>query len=182
MNEKSRQPPRNAALTKARILAAAHDAFARSGYAQAGLRQIAAGAGVTSALLVRYFGTKAALFEAALVWTVERNSLFAPDKQGFGVAMAALVRARSSIDITAMLVLALADPAARPIATRVARERMIEPLAQWLGPPDALPRAMNMFGLLTGFAVQNHGIVEGEIPARSLAWLADTLQAIVDDR
>ena len=182
MNAEPKKPPRNATLTKARILAAAHDVFARSGYAQAGLRRIAAEAGVTSALLVRYFGTKAALFEAALIWTLERDSVFVPDKAGFGVAMATLVRERSSIDITAMMVLALADPEARPIATRVARERMIEPLALWLGGADALDRAMNMFGLLTAFAVQDQGIVAGDASARSLDWLARTLQSIVDDR
>ena len=182
MNAKPQKPPRNATLTKARILAAAHEVFARSGYAQAGLRRIAEEAGVTSALLVRYFGTKAALFEAALVWTVEHNSVFVLEKQGFGIAMAALVRERSTIDITAMLVLALADPESRPIATRIARKRMIEPLAHWLGGPDALDRAMTMFGLLTGFAVQNQGMLESEASARSFDWLAKTLQAIVDER
>ena len=128
-------------------------------------------------MLVRYSGTKVARFEAAFIWTVERNSVFVLDKAGFGVAMATLIRERSSIDITAMLVRALANPEAQPIATRMARERMArermtEPLAQWLGGADALDRAMNMFGLLTAFAVQDQGIVAGDASARSLDWLA----------
>jgi AcrR family transcriptional regulator len=172
--------PRNSAMTKDRILAAAQAAFAGSGYARAGLRDIAASAGVTSALIIRYFGTKAGLFEAALIRTIADHSVFTTDKDHFGEVMARLSTEQSSIDITVMLVLALADPEARTLAVRVARQHMLAPLAAWLGPPHAEERAENMFALLTGSVIQHRGIGDGS-SFRSTAWLATTLQAIVDE-
>ena len=59
----ARQPRRrNAAATRAAILASARRAFAKSGYDGAGVREIAAGAGVTAMLVNRYFGSKEKLF------------------------------------------------------------------------------------------------------------------------
>ena len=54
--------PRNATRTRMKILAAAQQAFSDLGYAQAGIREIAAIAEVNSALLLRYYGSKAGLF------------------------------------------------------------------------------------------------------------------------
>jgi len=53
---------RNAAATRLAILASARKAFASRGYDGAGLREIAAGAGVTAMLVNRYFGSKEKLF------------------------------------------------------------------------------------------------------------------------
>src|SRR5580692_6330689 len=57
-------PPRrrDATATRAAILASARKAFAKSGYDGAGVREIAAGAGVTAMLVNRYFGSKEQLF------------------------------------------------------------------------------------------------------------------------
>ena len=54
--------PRNAAATREAILNSARAAFARAGYDGAGVREIAAGAGVTAMLVNRYFGSKEQLF------------------------------------------------------------------------------------------------------------------------
>jgi AcrR family transcriptional regulator len=59
------RPParrRHAATTRAAILASARRAFVRAGYDGAGVREIAAGAGVTAMLVNRYFGSKEQLF------------------------------------------------------------------------------------------------------------------------
>lgn len=53
---------RNAAATREAILKSAHAAFVRSGYDGVGVREIAAGAGVTAMLVNRYFGSKENLF------------------------------------------------------------------------------------------------------------------------
>lgn len=53
---------RDAAATRAAILASARRAFARAGYDGAGVREIAAAAGVTAMLVNRYFGSKEKLF------------------------------------------------------------------------------------------------------------------------
>ncbi|MCW1431272.1 TetR/AcrR family transcriptional regulator [Novosphingobium sp. JCM 18896] len=171
---------RNLEQTRARILAAAADVFTRSGYANSGLREIAVQAEVAPSLVSRYFGSKAALFEEALVHVLRANSVFTWQKVGFGEAMARLIPERSNTNITVMLVTALADPEAKEIARRVSREHMIQPLVDWLGPPHALERAMDLFALMTGFVIQMDGLYPETIPDHSLRWLARSLQAIVD--
>lgn len=181
MEPKSEPKRRNLEQTRARILAAAADTFTASGYGKAGLREIGGLAGVAPSLVSRYFGTKAALFEEALIHVLRTNSVFTWRKIGFGETMARLIRERSNTNITIMLVLALSDPEAKEIAQRVSREHMIQPLADWLGPPHALERAMDLFALLTGFVIQMDGLYSAPIPEQSLAWLARSLQAIVDE-
>jgi AcrR family transcriptional regulator len=57
---------RDATATRAAILASARTAFARAGYDGVGVREIAAGAGVTAMLVNRYFGSKEKLFAEVL--------------------------------------------------------------------------------------------------------------------
>ncbi|WP_319458274.1 TetR/AcrR family transcriptional regulator [Mycobacterium sp. RTGN3] len=57
---------RCARRTREEILAAAARRFASGGYATVTLKEIAADAGVTAALVVRYFGSKVELFRAVL--------------------------------------------------------------------------------------------------------------------
>jgi AcrR family transcriptional regulator len=64
--------PRNAATTRAAILASALRAFARHGYDGVGVRDIARDAGVTAMLINRYFGSKEQLFAEAV------DAAFAP--------------------------------------------------------------------------------------------------------
>jgi AcrR family transcriptional regulator len=171
---------RDPVRTKARILAAAVEAFTERGYGQAGLRDIAARADVASSLPVKYFGTKAALFEAALLEILRTNSVFTWTKPNFGATMVRLIRERSSTTITAMLMMALADPDSREIAVRVWREHMIAPLAEWLGPPDAQGRAGMLFALMSGLTFQIEGLAAGDISPEAERWAARTLQALVD--
>src|SRR5215467_11368748 len=70
--------PRNAAATRAAILASARQAFARGGYDGAGVREIAEGAGVTAMLVNRYFGSKEQLFGEVVARTMERPVILAP--------------------------------------------------------------------------------------------------------
>lgn len=171
---------RDAARTKAEILQAAVEVFGELGYAQAGLRDIAARAGTASSLPVRYFGTKAALFEAALVETIHQNSVFAWDKAQFGEKMAQLIHDRSNVTISVMLIRALSEPESHAVAARVWQRHMIAPLEEWLGPPDAQARASNLFALLTGVTLQVHGLASGQASPEQLRWVAETLQSIVD--
>src|SRR3546814_3955666 len=88
---KSRTPPkrRNAIQTKAKILAAAQQAFSETGYSQSGIRDIAAIADVSSTLLLRYYGSKTALFEAALIEAMPIADLLAtPELSRFGEVLA----------------------------------------------------------------------------------------------
>lgn len=58
--------PRNAEATRAAILAAARQRFARDSYDNVGIRDIASDAGVDAALVPRYFGSKEELFRTLL--------------------------------------------------------------------------------------------------------------------
>ena len=57
-------PPRRSDATRARILRSARAEFAAAGYDRATIRGIAAGADIDPSLVMRYFGSKADLFDA----------------------------------------------------------------------------------------------------------------------
>jgi AcrR family transcriptional regulator len=67
--------PRNAAQTRADILAAASRRFASEGYDRTTLRAIAADVGVDAALVIRYFGSKQDLFATATEFTIDLPDL-----------------------------------------------------------------------------------------------------------
>lgn len=182
MNTRAEPRRRNLEETKARIVSVAAETFAELGYSKAGLREIAERAGVAPSLVSKHFGNKASLFEDALIHVLETNSVFTWEKAEFGEIMARLIPEEANANITIMLVLALAHPESREVAIRVSRERMIQPLIEWLGPPNATERAMDLFALLSGFAIQMQGLHTGAIPEHSLKWLAGALQAIVDEK
>jgi AcrR family transcriptional regulator len=71
--------PRNAAATRAAIVDSARRAFARAGYDGAGVREIAAGAGVTAMLVNRYFGSKEQLFAEAVAATMADPTILRPE-------------------------------------------------------------------------------------------------------
>jgi AcrR family transcriptional regulator len=180
-------PPRrrNAQLTKAQILTAAQKAFSSTGYAQAGIRDIAEMVGVSSTILLRYFGSKAALFEAALLDILDVGMMIPEDRRRFGRRIAGLL-AHPQLDYSphAMIGLSTGDPDAREIATRVLRERALAPLAEWLGPPNAEARALQVITLCTGFVLYTYQLqvlpgAEGPDP-QMVDWLAGGLQAIAD--
>jgi AcrR family transcriptional regulator len=64
--QRRRGRPRGGSDSRARIIASAVDDFAEKGYDGATIRSIAARAGVDSALVHHYFGTKADLFAEAV--------------------------------------------------------------------------------------------------------------------
>lgn len=179
------RPParrRNAAQTKARIVAAACRAFSGHGYAQAGIREIARDADVAPSLVVQHFGSKANLFEAALDHAMADPALFDGDRAEFGRRMARALVSEADITLPTMLILSIGDADARAITARITRERIIEQFALWLGPPNAQARAMNIIALCTGFVVYARNLPIGPVSQHSVDWLARTVQALVDER
>lgn len=176
---------RNAPATKARILQAAQQAFSRMGYAKAGIRDIAALADVSSTLLLRYYGSKAGLFEAALIDAVRMDTLFASGKDGFGRRLTDLF-VDASLDITppAMLALSTGHPESQAIAERVTRRHVLRPMAQWLGAPDGQVRALEIFMLATSFVLYTRQVPLAPAGAgardKLRDWFATSVQAIVD--
>jgi AcrR family transcriptional regulator len=73
--------PRNAAQTRADILAAARRRFATQGYEGTTLRAVAADVGVDAALVIRYFGSKQDLFATATEFRIELPDLSGVDPE-----------------------------------------------------------------------------------------------------
>jgi AcrR family transcriptional regulator len=67
--------PRNAAITREAILASARRAFVRAGFDGVGVREIAAGAGVTAMLVNRYFRSKEKLFAEVVAETMRTPAI-----------------------------------------------------------------------------------------------------------
>lgn len=78
MSETPTPRRRNAATTRQAILESAREAFARSGYDGAGVREIAQGAGVTAMLVNRYFGSKEKLFAEVIAESMARPIILTP--------------------------------------------------------------------------------------------------------
>jgi AcrR family transcriptional regulator len=89
---------RNAADTRQAILTSARRCFAESGYDGAGVREIAAGAGVTAMLVNRYFGSKEQLFAEAIAAAMTTPSILA--QANLGAADMAPRMAATLIEIT----------------------------------------------------------------------------------
>lgn len=178
---------RDAAATKKRILAAAKRCFSEVGYAGMGIRDVAAEAGVSYALLGRYYGSKAGLLEAALIDGTDIAMVIDTERATFGEHLAGMI-ARALFDdplSTAMTSLSAADPDAQEVAMRVVKQYVVQPLADWIGEPYGWERALaitmlgggfqtysKLFPLIEGSFDQNHPIVR---------WLARTYQEILDD-
>ncbi len=155
------------------------------GYAAAGIRDVAAVAGVSYTLVGRYFGSKAGLLEAALVDTMDLSPVLAIDRARFGENLAQLILSNVGDDAPiSMTILAAGDSEARQIAEQAVKAHVIAPLAAWLGQPDGEERAVAITMLAAGFVTFTH-----HMPLLPLAdgaqhplagWLAQGFQAIVD--
>jgi AcrR family transcriptional regulator len=79
-NTGRRRPGRPAGVsdTRDRILASARELFARNGIGNTSIRAVAAGAGVDSALVHHYFGTKEKLFAAAVHIPIDPMDVIGP--------------------------------------------------------------------------------------------------------
>ncbi|WP_169926777.1 TetR/AcrR family transcriptional regulator [Massilia putida] len=180
--------PRNADLTREDILRAACHAFAVHGYAQATVRQIASDAGINVALVVRYFGSKECLFEAALLKSLDIDRLIAGERNAFGDRLAHLLTDASgdSPNPLAMMLLAMSDAAARAVTLERLTTHVTEPLARWLCGRNARERAVRIMMLSSGYLTYQLLLPVADRSATDVSatreWLAQALQDQVDCR
>jgi AcrR family transcriptional regulator len=73
--------PAGTSDTRERILTVARELFARNGIDKTSIRSIAAGAGVDSALVHHYFGTKEQLFAAAIHIPIDPMQVIGPMRE-----------------------------------------------------------------------------------------------------
>ena len=157
--------------TKAAILGAAREQFARQGYDRASIRSIAAQASIDPALVMRYFTSKEALFAAAV-----DVDLMLPDLSGVPVGDLGarltrhfLERWEGSLSDDVLLILLRSAVTNEQVAERlrsVFAEQVVAVLAA-LGPPAEAERraalvASQLLGLaLTRYLLRLPGIATG---------------------
>ena len=154
---------RDAATTRAAILAAARQAFSGDGYDRVGVRDIAGKAGVTAALVNRYFGSKKLLFAEAVLEAKGVGELLAGDRRTAGARLAAMMldkdpHGKGGGDPLLAILRSAPDPEAAGVVREWLQKVMVGPIAKWLGGPDAETRASVMVSTLLGFIILQQAI------------------------
>jgi AcrR family transcriptional regulator len=148
--------------TREDILGAAGSSFAEHGYDRATIRDIAARAGVDPALVIHYFGSKEALFTAALRLPIRPSDVFARGlAAGRDQLGATIVRTfleawdapETQVRLMAMLRSALTNQAAMDMIRDLLVREVFGPVTAALGVPDAQLRANLVGTQLVGLAM-----------------------------
>jgi AcrR family transcriptional regulator len=166
--------PRNAAATREAILKSARRAFARAGYDGAGVREIAAGAGVTAMLVNRYFGSKEKLFAEVSADTMRDPVILTADNLAAPDLAKALTRAlvkvttpgETPLDGFLILLHSASSPKAAEIGREWIRRGHQATLEGAVQGPLAAERAGVFLALVAGLQVMRQMM---EIPALAKA-------------
>jgi AcrR family transcriptional regulator len=153
---------RDAAATREAILEAATRRFATQGYGPAGVREIAADAGVTAALVNRYFGSKERLFAEVIKRALDMRHLLQGQRQDLAdhLARVLVLGQEDAPDGLLTPLLLLLHSATEPHAVKLFRRDLnrtaLPLLAEQIGGDDSAVRAVMVMAQLTGFAIMYH--------------------------
>lgn len=178
---------RDADRTRQSILHAAQRVFAEKGFAETGVREITALAGVNQSLVSRYFGGKLKLFEAALEAALDARLMTDLPRFDFGRQIVSIFvdPTREQVPPLAILLGAIADSEAREIALRLLRDRVFEPLSEWFGGEAADAKAARFMIVSTGFFTYRDQLplaeFSGALEPSLRLWLEKAFQSIIDD-
>lgn len=183
---------RNAAATKAAILASAREAFSKAGYDGAGVREIAAGAGVTAMLVNRYFGSKEQLFAAVAEDTMRDPVILSAANlaaEDFAAAMATSLVAVTApgatpLDGFRILLHSASSPKAAQIGRDWVRRGHQSTLEEKLEGPLSRERAGVFLALVAGMQVMRQMMevpaLAGADPGELEAVLTPVIRALVE--
>jgi AcrR family transcriptional regulator len=170
------------------ILDAARVVLTRLGYERVGVREIAGMVGVSASLVNRYFGSKEALFCAAMHQAFDISPLLTGDRSSFGLHVARYIVTKK-VDRTRfdpMLAMLRSAPSAEggAILRTAVEEQVSKPLADWLGDPAPAARAEVIISLLAGFDLMRNlvgiGFSSADGDEDLIRVFAAALQAVVD--
>ena len=178
---------RNAVATRAAILASARAAFARAGYDGAGVREIAAGAGVTAMLVNRYFGSKEQLFAEVVADTMaepvilrRENLEGSADPVKMAHALVAVTKPGAApLDGFQIMLRSASNPVAAEIARKQIEKHHQKTLASALDGPHAAERASLVFALVAGLQVMRQMIGMKALTRADPAVLAQLLAPLL---
>jgi AcrR family transcriptional regulator len=152
---------RDAAATREAILAAATHRFATQGYERAGVREIAADAGVTAALVNRYFGSKEGLFADVIKRALDIRHWMSGRRANLADHLSRVVvygqEDSGDRGHTPLLLLlhSAAEPGALELFRRDLNRNVLPLLAEQIGGDHAAVRAVMVMAQLTGFAIMH---------------------------
>ncbi|MFI5697627.1 TetR family transcriptional regulator [Kribbella sp. NPDC051586] len=168
------------------ILRAARKAFARETYDAVTLRGVAADAGVSAALIVKYFGGKEALFERAADFTEAAQLLLGAPNERLGEhAVRTLVQYRrdNDQDLLVRVVFAAGKGDDRALIREHFRDQVTRAFAARLTGPDAQLRAAlitaQLLGLGAALAIDRAGAIAAADVAEVVGLYAPGLQALI---
>lgn len=180
--------PRDAEATREAILASARRAFAQSGYDGAGVREIAAGAGVTAMMVNRYFGSKEQLFAEVIEATMTQGSLIAGgvmDRPDPGKALAEALVKMTRAETTPMDgFLITLHSASSPLAAEIGRDKIaahhLKTVTKALNGKLPAERAALILAMISGFQVMRQMIALPALANADEAQLAQLLGEVFD--
>lgn len=189
VTESEKPTRRGAKATSEAIVQAAAELFSARGYDAASTRDIAEKAGVNVALINRYFGSKARLFDAAIVPMLTIHGMVEGKMDGFGERVAAYYFGPLP-DKTADPILAvLRSTGSTEIADSLRetlRTKFVDELAARLDGPDATARAAMIIMQIAGVDVMVRvlRVLPGDEGERELIRerFAKAIQRIVDEQ
>lgn len=186
--------PRGGSDARARIVAAATEEFAQGGYDGATMRAIATRAGVDSALVHHYFGTKADLF-AEIIGAPLRPDLDIPtllegDRDRLGEGIVAYILGRfENPDVRRRGVLllrnAIGNRLATPLLAGFLSRELLSRITDAIGGDDAELRASLAASQIAGMLVARYILALPGIataPVDDLVrWIGPTIQRYLTD-
>lgn len=180
----------NARQTRDAILCAARQTFAEQGYDHAGLREIAARAGIDKRLITRYFGSKQQLFAEALSASEQKFRVRGPqDYARFGEQFARRIFGKSDLsqrdrmEFISSCVYSASSPTGSTLI-RANVKKQIEEIAADLPGRDPALRATLMLSVAMGLSLLREVLeiepLTGLNVRRALAYVAPLLQQTLD--
>jgi AcrR family transcriptional regulator len=170
--------------TRLSLLRAAQTAFCTRGYGDVGVREITSGAGVSVALVNRYFGGKEQLFREALADLLDTGRIMEIPRGQFGEGVLDLLLGESNRREVplAMILLASGDSTARDITQTALTDLVFQPLGAWLGGEEGHIRAARFMMLSSGLVLYNNvyplDVCTPTLDPRLRAWLVEQFQAL----
>ena len=188
------RPPRTeSAGTRERILDAAREEFAERGYEKTSVRGIAKAAGVDSALVHHYFGSKDDLFIAALEIPVDPRQVvpmvFAEGVEGAGERLMRMFLSvwedpEARLPLIALVRASLGEAGPVNLLREGVLRMIFTPLREILPGDDAEERVQLVLSQLVGLVVARYVLAVEPLasmpPEDVVAWVAPTVQRYLD--
>lgn len=176
-------------ITREAILEAARRRFAEAGYEQTSIRAIAADAGVNAALVMHFFGSKEALFQAAVTWPADPAELArllaaaGPDELGPRLARAFLALWDAPETCQPMLALlrsAMGDEGFARLLREFVVTQLFSHLVAVIEGPDRELRVELCASHLLGVAVMRHVLRAEPVASASIERLVARVGPVLD--